>query len=557
MKLILVVLLVSLAFQLFAGENVLESVITEVTVYYDQALVTREAEVVLEKGKHELIFDKIPSDYQENSIQVKGFGNAIIKDVKKIRDYVTEEQHEGRKTLYKAIRSLEEEIKVLQDQESLAKNEQQIVQAIMDKLTNQENKEEKIELNPDKWIQIVDFYRNRNISLNEELRNLNKQIVVKESEKGKLNKQIRELGNTGEKEINRIKILVEAEKSGKVKLKLSYIVFNATWYPLYDIRVSSDTKVMNLTYKANVSQRTSEDWKNVKLNISTAQPHAGAEHPELRPWRINLYEENRKKVRLAKSFTKQSVGMEQMYSGGSMKNEIGYSIDGMSVSEPEEDMTILTSAITENITSSVFEIPGSNTILSDNQEHQVTITIKDFPAYFRYSTVPKLSQFAYLKAKVTNDSEYPLLAGEANIFLDDNFVTTSTFDFAAPTDEFWTFLGVDESIKIEHKLIRKFKEKLGVFSKKEKQFYEYEISLKNNKKTEEEIVVWDQIPISQNEEIKVQLVKPEYIKDTETLKMNEDKFLEWFYKLEPGKEQKISLIFSIEYPKNKYLEGLK
>lgn len=543
--------------QSWAVEKIMNSKISEVTVYFQQALVTRVAEIELERGKHELIFDRIPSDYRENSVQVKGFGNATIKDVKKNRDFVTEEPNERRQELTKTIQALQDKMNILKDQEKLARNEQDIVQSIMEKLTAKGEKEDV--LNPEKWIQMVDFYRNRNISLNEELRNTVMQIRELEKEQFKLQKQIQELGLPGKKQINQIKVLVEASKAGKIKLELSYIVQNASWYPLYDVRVSSDTKVMNLTYKANISQRTNEDWNDVKLKISTAQPHAGAEHPELRPWRLNLHETNRKWSKLNKSIATKDKEMQQMHLRGGMSNEVAYAIDGMSVSDPVEsyeDMAIETASTSENITSSVFEIPGTNTILSDNQEHQVTIAIEDFPAYFRYSTVPKLAPFAYLKAKVKNDSEYPFLKGEANIFLDDNFVTTASFDFAAPTDEFWTFLGVDENIKIKYKLIRKYKENLGLFGNREKQFFEYEITIKNNKKTEEEIVVWDQIPISQHEDIKIDLIEPIYEKDTDNLKLNKNKFLEWFFRLKPAEEIKIPLQFSVEYPQNKFIEGL-
>lgn len=41
---------------------------------------------------------------------------------------------------------------------------------------------------------------------------------------------------------------------------------------------------------------------------------------------------------------------------------------------------------------------------------------------FEYEAVPKKSPYAFIKAKVTNTSQYPILAGPANIFLDNNFI---------------------------------------------------------------------------------------------------------------------------------------
>ena len=190
-----------------------------------------------------------------------------------------------------------------------------------------------------------------------------------------------------------------------------------------------------------------------------------------------------------------------------MSNTVTMSIEGMSVEESMEDydmeMVHSESTVESGATSVVFDIDGSNTIKSDNEPHLVTITIQEFPAGFRYSAVPKNSQYAYLKAKVKNDSDYPFLHGDTNVFLDNNFVANSHLKAVAPTEEFWTFLGVDESIKVEYKFVKRFDETGGLFVEKNKKIFEYLIKIINNKKTQEEIVVWDQLPISQNEKIKV------------------------------------------------------
>ncbi len=96
-----------------------------------------------------------------------------------------------------------------------------------------------------------------------------------------------------------------------------------------------------------------------------------------------------------------------------------FAIEGMSADESLDNMSDIAysaSTVESGATSVVFDIDGSNTIKSDNEPHLVTITIQEFPAGFRYSTIPKHSQFAYLKAKVKNVSEYPFLPGDTNIF---------------------------------------------------------------------------------------------------------------------------------------------
>ena len=209
-----------------------------------------------------------------------------------------------------------------------------------------------------------------------------------------------------------------------------------------------------------------------------------------------------------------------------------------------------------NATSVVFEIRGKSTIASDNLPHKVTVLIQDFPAEFRYSTAPKLSPHAYLKTKVKNASDYPLLPGVTNVFLDNNFVANASMNQVAPGEDFWTFLGVDGAIKVERKFVRKHEEREGVFDKKTKLVYEYLTEITNNKKSEEELVVWDQVPISSQQDIVVKLVEPRLDKDTPTLKKNEFNYAEWFFRMKAGEKIKIPMVYSVEYPEGRQVTGV-
>ena len=78
----------------------------------------------------------------------------------------------------------------------------------------------------------------------------------------------------------------------------------------------------------------------------------------------------------------------------------------------------------------------------------------------------------------------------------------------------------------------------------------------NNRKSEEEIVIWDQLPISGSEEIKVELIEPKWKENSSSLKKNEHEFLEWYYKLKAGESVKIPFKFAVEFPNGKNISGL-
>ena len=54
---------------------------------------------------------------------------------------------------------------------------------------------------------------------------------------------------------------------------------------------------------------------------------------------------------------------------------------------------------------------------------KVTVGILDMAPDFSYVAVPRLSPSSFLQAAVKNTSPYAILAGPANVFLDNNFLT--------------------------------------------------------------------------------------------------------------------------------------
>ena len=72
---------------------------------------------------------------------------------------------------------------------------------------------------------------------------------------------------------------------------------------------------------------------------------------------------------------------------------------------------------------------------------QVSIGTIDLKPTFEYDTVPKLAQHAFLRARVKNDSRFPFLAGPANVFLDQSYVTETTLSSVSPGEEFSCSLG--------------------------------------------------------------------------------------------------------------------
>ena len=76
-----------------------------------------------------------------------------------------------------------------------------------------------------------------------------------------------------------------------------------------------------------------------------------------------------------------------------------------------------------------------------------------------------MSLHAYLKASTINTSDKQLLAGPVSVFMDNNFVTTSSIDSICCGDKFELPLGTDPSIKVEYKPVKKITDTQGFIKK--------------------------------------------------------------------------------------------
>ena len=322
------------------------------------------------------------------------------------------------------------------------------------------------------------------------------------------------------------------------------MVGNTSWAPFYDIRVKDTKSQLQLVSKANITQRTGEDWKNVVLKLSTANPNENGSKPELVPTYLSLFTHV-----VAK---KQLVDREG-------KNKLSYRYDegsgngagaAPSAVENESDADL---GFSEGISSTVqteinteFNVTSAYTIPSDNNPHQVDLTTSNLEANYAYGTVPKLDKTAYVTAKVSGNDLVNQISGEANVYFDGTF-TGKTFINGTSNDSLLLSLGKDKRIQVQRNLLKDFSSKTFSGGSK-KELNTWEISIRNTRKEPISIVIEDQIPVSTDKEIEVKLLNnggAEYDEATGKLK--------WTVTLEGEKSQIVKFSFEVKYPKEKII----
>ncbi|MCJ8279026.1 MAG: DUF4139 domain-containing protein, partial [Rivularia sp. ALOHA_DT_140] len=331
------------------------------------------------------------------------------------------------------------------------------------------------------------------------------------------------------------------------ELEVSYLVDFASWKPLYDIRVDSKSKSVNLGYLAQITQNTGEDWTNVNLTLSTAKPGSGTLPPKPQPWYIDITQTstNVKRRRFAAApmaAQPRSFDFEEDDSSGQIE-------ELEKAKKIEADVVIAEVFQEGNVVT--FNLDNSGNIPSDGEPHKTTIFQDDYPCKFSYIAMPRLVSFAYLQAKVINHPNgATLLPGKANIFRDNIFVGTSELENTVPGEEFKLNLGIDEGVKIKRDLVEREVDKKFI-GKLRKITYAYRLQISNLLDTEAKLELVEQLPISRNEQIKVRLNRT-----NPQIQLGEMGILQWNLNLPSQEKLEIYYQFTIEHPPQLLVVGL-
>ena len=194
-----------------------------------------------------------------------------------------------------------------------------------------------------------------------------------------------------------------------------------------------------------------------------------------------------------------------------------------------------------------FEIDIPYSIKSDNKSYAVDMVGYNLPAEYKYYCVPKIDKDAFLIANISDWEKYNLLEGEANIFFEDTYIGKTLLDVRYASDTLKISLGRDKNVSVKREKVKNFTTKQLIGSKKEETKV-WAIDVKNNKKQKIDIIIFDQVPVSTLEEIKVDVLEISGAKhNVETGE------IKWDFSINPNELKKFELKYLVKYPKNRNL----
>ena len=542
-------------FQAGATEKeIVKSTLTEVTVYSQGAQLHHKANFNVKVGVTEIIVEGISPYIDARSIQVKAIGNVVILDSKFSTYYPqpTAVSVDGIPLkIKKDIKLLEDSLKIMAFDIQEIQDEIDVLNATKNILTNNGviRGQGKVNDSLNLLKQAVDYYSLKMVELNKKLLVLNKRKQERVEKKRGMDERLQDYRNyenngnynpqENAKPIPRVTITVSSKELVTGKLNLSYVVTNAGWTPYYDLRSEASTGKLSLTYKAQVYQNTGLDWNEVKLNISTNNPRANKTKPELNPWYID-YTAYRK-------VTEKKSKMEYL----SETNAIPQAAFNQGFTLNENDKDAMTAdqftTVVHHLIAAEFKIDLPYNIKSNNEQHMVLIKQAELDTKFKYYSVPKMDAGVYLVAQMTKLDELQLVPAKANIYFDGSYIGETYIDPTTMDDTLNLSLGKDPNIVVKRTLLKKdCKEKI-IGEKKERTFA-YQFEVLNLKSSAIELVIQDQLPVTQNADITIEA--------TELSKGKQDDvsgLIEWTLNLKGKETKKFDFNFKVKHAKDKII----
>ncbi len=511
-------------------ENIIkvDSKIDEITLYMNGAEIRQSKEIKLKKGRNKVVFQGLSTSLQPNSVQVTVGETVEILSVSTETDFLNIEKLEPRiNQLKDSIESLKDLITSVNNQID-AFNAEKAILTKNQYIGGQQTGVSIIELQ-----KATDFYRDRTLEINKSLSKLEKQLAALNKKVDLFNGQLQELNYKNNPERKNVILVLSSAIEQSTPVKIRYIVNNAAWAPTYDLIAKDINKPIDLKYKARVLNNTGINWDNVKLKLSTGDPSLSASKPTLTAWTLNYsYDDYENKEGYVQT---QNTGVYDKPTtsaiGGRYENTVNNNTGYNEVEVAE--------------LSSEFDIKEPYDIPSDAKPYIVDVTSYTLDAIYEYFTIPKVDRDAFLLAKVIGWEKLNLVSGPVNVYYGGTYIGESSINTRYVEDTLDISLGRDNKILVTRTKKEDFSSK-KIIALDRKESFTYEIIIKNNRTEPIDIELQDQVPVSQENEIKVEIDEI----SSATMDALNGK-LHWNAKINPGESVKYTIAFSVKYPKNK------
>lgn len=546
--------------------------VISVTVYPNNALVTREVDVPEGVGPGELVVNPLPPQTVNSSLYSEGTDGIRVLSTRFRMRPIKEDTREEVRQLEGQVRQLH--LASQKTQSDIAVHEQNLL--MLTKLeaftgASLQHLTEKGLLNGDAIIALSKYVMESRTDKAQNLVGLQQQLQENKDKVAFAQRQLQELSAGASRTERDAVIVVDKKEAAAGKVRLHYLVDSASWRPQYKFRAGTKNEPVQVEYLAAVVQQTGEEWANVRLILSTAQPMLNSAPPDLKMLEVSVLPRstmpapnapgqplpdlaglNQKAQQLRGEAQSNYIGNNPTF-GGKLINDAAALEQNWDLLGRDDDLKKRSPMVANPAgegPSVTYHLQSALTIPSRNDEQIIEVAKIEMTPEYYFKAVPVLTHHVYRLANLTNRSQHVLLPGEATMYIGTDFVGRTSLPLVAIGEQLTAGFGVDPQLQVQRQLVDKSRSTQG-----DNQVikFEYRILVSSYKAESVKLQLWDRLPHAETEAVGVSLAKTEPKLSSDAIYLRENRpqnLLRWDLSVEPAmngeKAMQVAYEFKLE-----------
>ena len=492
----------------------IKSIINRVIIYKEGAKVFRNTKINIEKGMSSIRIESLPSNIDEQSIRILKKGECSIQSFQFDKKQLPPVPFTIRKEIQEVNNLIQKEKLELE----VILNEIKEIKTFFFSSSSLSDRKESIK-------ELYKFYTDLSEEHNAKISKKNEKI-----EKGliplkdSLNRIIDSITFRTQHILGYIDVDVQSDQDTEVEFQIEYLVSAAGWEPKYSVNAKSNSESLSVILMADIHQNTHENWNNIDVTLSTANPYTTFNIENLKPIYLSFYHQYSTEIERGsylKSMVMNKMANENYNYSNTVSNDI--------------------SQVGSNVEISLHDKYSIN---SHNANITLDIDTTILPAKFTYVCTPKLVSSAYLTASIVDWKNEIKLPAKANISFDGSISGKTYLNPFNGLDTLTIPFGDDFHVKVNRTMKSSLAQSKQISGKKV-QKRSWIISLSNMYQKEINVTIYDQIPLSKEIDILVKPLNIDGILDTLS------GIVRWDVHLNSEEKKLLHCEYEVSHPKNK------
>ncbi|EQA35002.1 hypothetical protein LEP1GSC047_1284 [Leptospira inadai serovar Lyme str. 10] len=512
--------------------------IQEVTVHQGTAQILRVGKVQLAPGTNRVQIQNLPVSLLEESLMAGTDSNlAEVTGTRTWKEEGTAASNPEVALLQRKIVTLQKELETVVAKENDLKSEKGLLTELRNKVSDTISRNllyGKVESDGKNWGTYLRKNREESFVLFSSWEKIERSKIKIQSELDEVKAQLSVLLSQAEKSTRNtwIQIVNTSKESKTIDLRLSYLVPNANWKPTYILTANDSSEKAQFEYLSEVRQETGEDWKGVRLLLSTTRPDLSQRRNRLYPQRL---------------FDQEVADKKEVLSAQSQASTPAQMAEGL----VDEESGRTSPTTSERGGGFLFRLPKTVSLPSQRESRKLEMSSFNIPIKVRTIASPRYKPFPLLEATFQNPSEFPILPGEVSLFRNSGLIGTTKISYTSPGENVSVSLGTEGSLRLSYRK-ESNNTKEGLISTQkviEKRVY---LTLENFGKESKSVFVRDQVPISELASVKVEIDSDRTTPGAKEFRPNSGIY-EWVLEIPPSGKREIQLEYRVSYPSDQDL----